>query len=71
MIVYPGYRKPNAAAGYRSVTVCHLMNIARWVSELTGETGQRLRWDGRGTASLPKSVPHPKPNAPNRCACRW
>ena len=31
--------------GHRSVTVAHLGNIARWVSERTGETGQRLRWD--------------------------
>jgi predicted dehydrogenase len=33
--------------GHRSTTVCHLANIARWVSELTGETGQRLRWDAK------------------------
>jgi len=32
-------------AGHRSATVCHLANIARWVSEVTGETGQRLEWD--------------------------
>ena len=31
--------------GHRSVTICHLANIARWVSEVTGETGQRLEWD--------------------------
>ncbi len=31
--------------GHRSVTVAHLGNIARWVSEQTGETGQRLQWD--------------------------
>jgi predicted dehydrogenase len=31
--------------GHRSATVCHLGNIARWVSGATGETGQKLRWD--------------------------
>jgi predicted dehydrogenase len=34
-----------AEAGHRTATFCHLANIARWVSELTGETGQRLKWD--------------------------
>jgi len=40
-------RDPIASAeiGHRSATVCHLGNIARWVSEITGETGQKLRWD--------------------------
>jgi len=33
--------------GHRSVTVCHLANIARWVSEITGETGQKLEWDAQ------------------------
>ncbi len=37
----------HAEVGHRSASVCHLMNIARWVSELTGETGQRLRWDAK------------------------
>ncbi len=37
----------HAEVGHRSVTVCHLMNIARWVSQVTGETGQRLKWDAR------------------------
>ncbi len=31
--------------GHRSATVCHLANIARWVSQVTGETGQHLEWD--------------------------
>ncbi len=31
--------------GHRTATVCHLANIARWVSEVTGETGNRLQWD--------------------------
>lgn len=31
--------------GHRSATVCHLGNIARWISQITGETGQRLQWD--------------------------
>lgn len=35
----------HAEVGHRSVTVCHLANIARWVSEVTGETGQKLKWD--------------------------
>jgi predicted dehydrogenase len=35
----------NVEVGHRSATVCHLMNIARWVSQVTGETGQRLKWD--------------------------
>jgi predicted dehydrogenase len=35
----------NAETGHRSATVCHLGNIARWVSELTGQTGQKLAWD--------------------------
>ncbi len=34
-----------AEAGHRSATICNLGNIVRWVSEVTGETGQRLRWD--------------------------
>jgi hypothetical protein len=37
----------HAEAGHRSATICHLGNIARWVSEVTGETGQRLKWDAR------------------------
>jgi predicted dehydrogenase len=35
----------HAEVGHRTATVCHLVNIARWVSEITGQTGQRLRWD--------------------------
>ena len=31
--------------GHRSATVCHLANIARWVSGVTGETGEVLKWD--------------------------
>ena len=41
-------RRPPAAdveIGHHSTTVGHLGNIARWVSERTGETGQRLQWD--------------------------
>ena len=40
-------RDPIASAeiGHRSASICHLGNIARWVSEITGETGQRLSWD--------------------------
>jgi predicted dehydrogenase len=41
-------RRPAAAdveIGHRSASVCHLGNIARWVTERTGETGQRLNWD--------------------------
>ncbi len=37
----------HAEVGHRSVTVCHLANIARWVSEITGETGQKLKWDSK------------------------
>jgi len=37
----------HAEVGHRSVTVCHLANIARWVSEITGETGEKLRWDAQ------------------------
>lgn len=35
----------NVEIGQRTTSVCHLANIARWVSGLTGETGQKLRWD--------------------------
>lgn len=40
-------RDPVASAetGHRTATVCHLGNIARWVSGITGETGQKLKWD--------------------------
>lgn len=31
--------------GHRSATVCHLGNIARWVSQRTQTTGERLQWD--------------------------
>ncbi len=31
--------------GHRSASMCHLANIARWVSEVTGETGNKLQWD--------------------------
>src|SRR5206468_1567654 len=31
--------------GHRSVTVCHLGNIARWVSEITQTVGTKLNWD--------------------------
>lgn len=37
----------SAEAGHRTATVCHLGNIARWVSEVTGETGVKLKWDAR------------------------
>jgi len=37
----------NAEIGHRSTTVCHLGNIARWVSQITGVTGQKLQWDFR------------------------
>ena len=42
-------RDPIASAeiGHRSATVCHLGNIARWVSEITGETGPKLQWDAQ------------------------
>ncbi len=35
----------HAEAGHRTASVCHLMNIARWVSGITGETGRKLKWD--------------------------
>jgi len=35
----------NVEVGQRTTTVCHLANIARWTSGLTGRTGERLRWD--------------------------
>jgi predicted dehydrogenase len=40
-------KKPTADVeiGHRSATVCHLMNIARYVSERTRQTGEKLRWD--------------------------
>jgi len=31
--------------GHRSATVCHLGNIARWVSQQTQTVGARLKWD--------------------------
>jgi len=31
--------------GHRSATVCHLGNIARWVSQQTQTVGTRLTWD--------------------------
>jgi len=34
-------------AGHRSASVCHLANIARWVSGITGETGHKLQWDAQ------------------------
>lgn len=34
-----------AEAGHRTATLCHLGNIARWVSGITGETGVKLKWD--------------------------
>ena len=37
----------HAEAGHRSASVCHLGNIARWVSHVTGETGRKLRWDAQ------------------------
>ena len=40
-------RDPIASAetGHRTATLCHLGNIARWVSGITGETGHKLKWD--------------------------
>ncbi len=34
-----------AEVGHRTATVCHLGNIARWVSEIHQETGVKLQWD--------------------------
>jgi predicted dehydrogenase len=31
--------------GHRSATVCHIGNIARWISQATHEVGVRLSWD--------------------------
>ncbi len=31
--------------GHRSATACHLGNIARWISQRTQQTGDRLHWD--------------------------
>lgn len=31
--------------GHRSATACHLGNIARWISQRTRQTGDRLLWD--------------------------
>jgi predicted dehydrogenase len=31
--------------GHRSATVCHLGNIARWVSQRTQTVGEKLNWD--------------------------
>jgi hypothetical protein len=31
--------------GHRSATVCHLGNIARWVSQETQAVGEKLIWD--------------------------
>jgi hypothetical protein len=33
--------------GHRSATVCHIGNIARWVSQQTQAVGERLRWDSK------------------------
>lgn len=33
--------------GHRSATACHLGNIARWISERTRQTGDRLHWDAQ------------------------
>ena len=43
-------RTPHADVeiGHRSATVCHLMNIARLVSERMDQTGQRMQWDPQG-----------------------
>jgi len=40
-------RKPVADVeiGHRSATVCHIGNIARWVSEQTQAVGEKLKWD--------------------------
>ncbi len=35
----------NVEVGHRTATVCHLANIARWVSEITRETGEVLEWN--------------------------
>jgi len=35
----------SAETGHRTATVCHLANITRWVSGITGETGHKLKWD--------------------------
>ena len=37
----------SAEVGHRTATICHLGNIARWVSEVTGETGNKLKWDAK------------------------
>ncbi|NLT62670.1 MAG: hypothetical protein GXX88_18665 [Candidatus Hydrogenedentes bacterium] len=37
----------HAEVGHRVATLVHLGNIARWVSEVTGETGNRLTWDAK------------------------
>ena len=37
----------HAEVGHRVATMIHLLNIARWVSEVTGETGNHLKWDAK------------------------
>jgi predicted dehydrogenase len=41
--------KPTADVeiGHRSATVGHLGNIARWVSEKTGQVGVKMKWDAQ------------------------
>jgi predicted dehydrogenase len=36
--------------GHRSATVCHLGNIARWVSQQTQTVGEKLTWDSKREA---------------------
>ena len=35
----------NVETGHRSATVCHLGNIARWISQQTQTVGTKLIWD--------------------------
>ena len=59
--------------GHGTATVCHLANIARWVSQITGETGERLKWDpeterfanstwGNHFLDRPRRAPYDYPN---------
>ena len=37
----------HAEVGHRVASLIHLANIARWVSEVTSETGNHLKWDAK------------------------
>jgi hypothetical protein len=52
--------------GHRSATVCHIGNIARWVSQQTQTVGEKLLWDPKKEAFTNSTLANSMLDRPRR-----